>query len=194
MFKLRLKKKNNGFTLLELLVVIGITVTAGALGIYGLITFRETAILKQAGNELFTNVESIRNKARNSVLSIAKSINNDPLEAKVDAFAIVFEDGNYSSMYCDRSDSTSIDYTCAYEKQNLKSEIFTTVDIGLFEESGYQCAGVLFEGVTGDLSLFANKDSVTTEIGVCIIAVELGGVRQILILDGEKDEISLKVD
>ena len=174
--------------------MIGIIALIGSLGITGLITFRQTALIKQATREVFSNLETARNKARNSALSISKPAAT-VLESKVDAYAIVFQNNNYSLYYCDEVTAIGTglqDYTCGIETENLKQGIYTDVTITVDPDSATACTGVLFKEVTGDMKIFENAGQVATVESSCEIIVSFGetSVRQLISIDAENNEIS----
>ncbi|MBN1915547.1 hypothetical protein JW796_00945 [Candidatus Dojkabacteria bacterium] len=187
-------KQNKGISFLELIVVIAIVAVLGSLSIVGLVRFRQTALLKQAAREVFASTELARNKARNSSLSTSKKVNS-VLEAKVDAYALVFEGDNYALYYCDKASSIGSgvdDYICNVETANLKQLIYSDISIEVDEGSSYDCQGVLFERVSGNMRLFSDIGAVRTTKNICdiVISFENTNLNQKIRFDAENNQIS----
>jgi len=182
-----------GISFLELLVVIAIIAVVGSLGITGLIRFRQTALIKQATREVFSNIENARNKARNSTLSVSKPANT-VLESKVDGYAIAFQGNDYALYYCDRAATITglQDYNCNTEAANLKQSIYSDVTITVDPTSQFNCAGVLFEEVSGNMKLFGDVSVVSSVDSSCKIVVGFGNtdVKQTILIDAVSNEIS----
>lgn len=186
--------KNDGISFLELLVVIAIIAVIGSLGILGLSQFRQTATVKQAAREVFSNIETARNKARNSTLSVSKP-SDSVLGSKVDAYAVAFVNNNYNLYYCDKSTAiiTGLqDYNCGIEIENLKQAIYNDVTITVDPSSKFPCKGVLFEEVSGNMKLFADISVVSTVESSCKIIIGFGNtnLKQVISIDAENNEIS----
>ncbi len=188
-------KKNSGFSLLELIVVLAILAVMGSLSVLGLLRFRQTAILKQASREFFSNIETARNKARNNTLSTSKDSSSNVFNSKVDAYAIVLEGSNYSLYYCDKTSSIGAgtqDYTCDVETADLKAQTFVDVAIAVDEESAYECSGILFETVSGDMRLFNDIESVATVNNECTISVNFSNtnLKELIKFDAVNNQVS----
>jgi prepilin-type N-terminal cleavage/methylation domain-containing protein len=153
--------KYNAFTLLEIIVVMGIITIAMALGVMGMVSFQRSAQVHQASSELLAIIKETRNMSQNNVLNtnIDLIISNETRFA----YRLEFTGDNqilrklfqYNNLAQKWQDIENI------EDENLKSNIFA--DIVYYAEN---CNTIYFENLTGRIYT-ANSD-----VNICEITVK----------------------
>lgn len=160
------------FTLLELVVVMGIVSIMAALGIQGLIIFQQTVQFQQAETDIVTVLNDVRNRARNSVASNELADSTSLPNAVVDAYALGFAANNYSLRRCSITASFGNKQASCInvEFPDMKPEVLTAVNI--FPTDPGKCRAILFERLNANIAalpaLVANLD----EVGTCTIRIQ----------------------
>lgn len=177
--------KKSAFTLLEMMVVLGVIAFLTGLGTIALIRFRNYTQLTTSFNELVTAVKVIQNNAKNSVASSALS--NDIPNAVPDYYTIRVENNSYDFFDC-INQSNRIECSSSSTQQDIN--IPTGVQV---QAEG--CAGIAYERLTGNLVLVQTNGAIyTTQLnGSCTIrltSTSLGDVRTI-VFNADNDTLEL---
>lgn len=189
-------KRLTGFTIIELLVVMTITALLFGLGILAMTLFRRSVQLDQASAEFTSNIRSVQNLARNSILTteqLAQLQGAGDFELKdIVGFGIFFEEGgSYSSRYCVAASSLFFGADCSGVIEfDMRSNEYNQVS---FNPQNDSCKGIVFERLTGNISSMQSAFNALIDVGECTINVDhavLGGGKQILI-DLEKNNITV---
>jgi type II secretory pathway pseudopilin PulG len=169
------------FTVLELIVVLGVIAAIAGVGITGMIGFRRNVQLQEATSSFISTIRTVQNMARTGTLSryVVKSDcadQEDPFCRRADAFAVYFDSReNYSIRYCLEVDFAGEQrLTCGVESLNVKPSEFNPVVIYPNQETGDKCQGIVFKRLTGEVSAIGT-DSLAEEsnTGLCTIDLEL---------------------
>jgi len=132
-----------GFTLIEIVIVLGIITMITGLSILGIVRYKAAVELNSAYTDLISSIKSQRNKANNSV-----SYNPDPNSPSFDTpsfYAIRFINNNYDLYVCQLFAPKSKSLTCL-DELNAQPATFAT---GITLESN--CPGIGFQSITTDL-------------------------------------------
>ncbi len=160
--------KKQAFTLLEIIIMLGIAAVVMGMGTYSLITFRNYTQVQNVYTDIVSVLRQEQNKAKNSITSEQKAIDTGSIIDSIpDYYAVFFESNNYSIYYCEEiSDRVN----CFVENQNLKKTKFSGVSVNI----NCGVAGIAFEKLTGDIvGIQSNGSFVQT--GVCSITITRPG-------------------
>lgn len=178
-----------GFTLLELMVVMGIMAALLALGTAGLVSFRNTVELDQVRSDFVSQLRTAQNLAKNSVTSGV--LGGDPFTSKVDAYAIYLSENDYSLQYCLKQ-SGSTNYDCSNaEKADLNPQASSTVDI--YTNDPGKCVGVMFERLSGKMYSMNGYITTPNSTGSCVITFRhsVSGITREVTLDFDNSFINM---
>ncbi len=155
-----------GFTLLELMVVMGIAAALLALGTVGLISFRNTVQLDQVRSDFISQLRTAQNLAKNSVASAA--LGGDLFESKVDGYAIFLNGNNYSLQYCLKQEG-STNYDCSNaERTDLNPQPGTSIVISTSDAN--KCLGFMFERLSGKMYSMSGYVTRPDSTGSCVVS------------------------
>lgn len=145
------KIKLKAFTLLELLIVMGIIALMSGLGIYGLVRFQANARLESSFNDVLTAIKSVQNMSKNSTAFNNQSAINPTICSSngicvPDYYSISFSSSGYRVIGCLVSSSNII---CPNE--NTIEERMVTVGGVNIEYTGQQCEYIAFQRLTSDI-------------------------------------------
>ena len=145
------KVKLKAFTLLELLIVMGIIALMSGLGIYGLVRFQANARLESSFNDVLTSLKSVQNMSKNSTAFNNQSAINPTICSSngvcvPDYYGIRFNSTGYSIIGCLVSTTNII---CPDE--NVIEERLVTIGGVSIEFSGQQCEYLVFQRLTSDI-------------------------------------------
>jgi prepilin-type N-terminal cleavage/methylation domain-containing protein len=192
--------KRPAFSLIEILVVLAIVAVLIGMGVVTLIGLRNRTLAKQAVDEFILNVNTLKNTARNSVVSDRPSgfnvgIDDDVIVAdkisKLDFYAMAFREGEYYQGEC--SDETTF-LTCQFQPGSMKSSSLTLIDMNPDDEQ--QCTAIIFSPTTGKFSfgkVDGNNLSLDTK-GICtfnFVHKQSPDIRFRVAVDKEKNDIYL---
>lgn len=168
-----MKRSATAFTLIELIVAMGIAAVLTGLGVAGLNLFRQTIQFQQANLDFVSALRTVQNMARNSVSSQRLISQGTSLpQAKVDGYAIFFTTSNYSIRYCIRQGGAgNTQMNCSgVEQDNLKPREYA--DVQIFPANTNVCQGVFFERLTGDIRGMSQPISNPLDTGSCTILID----------------------
>jgi prepilin-type N-terminal cleavage/methylation domain-containing protein len=168
-----MRRNYTAFTLLELVVVMAIMAVMAGIGIQGLIIFRQTIQFQQTETDVITIMNTVRNRARNSVASddlVAGSIALP--DAVVDGYAIGFAANNYSLRRCSMTVVFGDRQVSCINVEDSDMKPTTLDPVNVFMLDSTKCRALFYERLTGDISALANLTSNTDDIGVCTIRVQ----------------------
>lgn len=162
---LKVPNQKKAFTLVEMILAMGIIAFLIGMGSVALIRFRSVAKVERVHSDLISTLRTTQNSAENSKASFAKKdlFNLTISESLPDYYMVYFENNNYSIYFCDKSGSGA---NCFPETQNLKSANLSGVDITV---TG--CQGVAFERLTGNIVSIDSTGAVS-ETGSCTIRIK----------------------
>lgn len=179
-------KHYSAFTIVELMVVIGVVAVMTSLGIGGMIAFRQTVQLQEATSGFISTLRSVQNMARTSSLSqyVVKTgcTVSSPICRRPDGYAIYFDSvDNYSINYCvDVSFAGADRITCGVEELSVKPAEFNGIQVYPIGSNASDCLGIVFERLTGNITAISMQDlALPIESGVCEIGMELVGTGRI---------------
>lgn len=136
------KFKQKAFTLIEILMVMGVIALIGAIGVYGLTRFRANIEVQTAFNDIFSLLKTLQNNARNSV-----SVNIGGNQFTPDYYSVKFENNNYTVYACNKSGPNIICPT--------NNALDTYRGIGIQNVTitypAQQCEFIAFERLSGDI-------------------------------------------
>lgn len=174
-----MQKHYTAFTLLELIIVMAIVGIMSALGIQGLVLFRQTTQFKQAEADVITVFNNVRNKARNSVASGSLVSDSTLLpDAVVDGYAIYFENDTYSLYRCDQFVNQwgvlMGDCEGGLEEDDIKPRSLQEVNV--FPLHSATCVGLFFERLSGEIYAMERtyRDSLENS-GKCVYRIQHKG-------------------
>lgn len=166
-FRIQLK---SGFSLLELLIVMGVTAILMGLGVYGLLSFQYYTEVQSVYSDISSLLSTTRNKAQNGSISNAKlQSTNSIIDSVPDFYGVlfsstIFPDGEYGQVYCDRSTSDAV--VCAVEDQELSFSVRGSISV-----ETTNCIGVLYETLTADIYRIFNVNSIDSQ-GECTVDID----------------------
>lgn len=138
-----------GFTILEVLVVIGVLAVLASLSTWGVFVFQRASQLEGAASELISNLRTIENSARNSVP--VRITPNPPsiLSDRVDGYLMTFANGNYGLSLCYIQGAN---YNCSLMiSSQMKSVAYRDVTVSLLPADASRCNRILYERKTGQI-------------------------------------------
>jgi prepilin-type N-terminal cleavage/methylation domain-containing protein len=137
------------YTIIELIIVLGLIGALSAIGILGLSAFRQATQTQGAANEFLSNIQNYENMARNSIPSQVRT-GTGLLGDRVDGYAIFFTTTNYSLHYCIDQRSSTGRFNCqGIESANEKINEYRSVTIYPRPADFPRCRGILFERRSG---------------------------------------------
>lgn len=170
------------YTLVELVVVMGIFAVLIAFGVLGLNAFLRSSQVNTAANDFLTTVKSDIQRARSSVYtqqeieqlrngwentcSFAGQENFPP-----EAIGYFFGEGKRNFIKCSTNSSLEYDFCCVRLEEYPYSFVSEQEDI-LFQPQG-DCKGVIFEYSTGEVYSFAgdNLSLIRTSDSDCTVVL-----------------------
>jgi prepilin-type N-terminal cleavage/methylation domain-containing protein len=166
------KTKRKAFTLLEVMIVMSVIVAMLSIGTYSLIRFRNYTIFQSNYRDFISNIKSVQNSARNSVISPKKyNTTGEPILSTVDAYMIYIENSEYSAYYCNYGTPKDSVFLCGKESELINIEVSEKVTI-----SSIDCLGVGFKRSSGDIFLITAALQVPqynySTTGTCVVKVE----------------------
>ncbi len=169
-------RKLTAFTIVELLVSMGIIALLAGLGIQALVTFQQTIQFQQAQSDFITIFNNVRNQARNSVASRDEVISGDTLpNAVVDGYAIFFDNNTYSLRSCSivRRATSELEGNCRnVEDADAKPTSLDAVNI--FPLNPTVCAGILIERLSVDIYAMEATTAILQNPPECVYRIEHG--------------------
>lgn len=173
------------FTLLEIMVVLGVIAFLFGLGTIALIRFRNYTQLTTSYNELVSSLKSLQNKAKNSVASSA--ISSDIPNAVPDLYTLRVENNSYDFFDCMiLSDRLNCSTLSQQESVIMPSGVQLQIE---------GCIGIAFERLTGNIDLVQTNGALFTAdpTGSCTIRLtqtSLGDLRSIVV-NADNDTLQL---
>lgn len=143
--------RKRGFTLLELLVIMGIIAAITGMGIYGLSRFQANTQVQTAANDTITLLRTVQNDARNSVSfvddsSLDPSICSSNGNCVPDYYGVNFDSQGYHVYGCLQSGSNIV---CPSQNEiEIDGVSFPGIT---FSYIGTACGYISFERLTGDI-------------------------------------------
>ncbi len=162
---------SKSFTLIELMVVMGIIAALLALGTLGLTNFRNTAELRNAYSDIVSIIQETQNKARNSV-SIG-STGSDGLPIVPDYYVIDIQANNYTLQSCNTTGGTNL--VCNNLAGRTKPSQFS-----LISYTG-TCDKIGFKRSSSDV-VALNSSNAVINSGICTIEVRHSVISNILVI------------
>lgn len=143
--------KLKSFTLLELLVVMGIIAVLGGLGVTGLTRFQANTQVQTAFNDVFSILKTLQNSAENSIAFTNASAVTPKYCSSLgpcvpDYYGIKFTTNTYTVYGCLISGNNII---CS--NQNMIQLGGLNLSSVVYSFSGSQCDYILFQRLTGDI-------------------------------------------
>lgn len=157
------KKPLKAFTLLELIVVMGIIVLSLGLTVIGITRFRYSIELQNGYSDIFSYIQNVENRSRNSVSSEALYNSTGSYNESVpDYYVLHFQDDNFSLQACNLNGSRLI---CLSEEENVKAERFSSVTIAS------TCEYVGVHKRDADIVRVDSQSFETSDTGICTVVV-----------------------
>ena len=175
-------KNYTAYTIVEILVVLGIIAVLSGVGIAGMTLFRRTVQIEQAKNDLLSALRETGNLARNSVSSAVRG--TDVLSGRVDGYALFIDlqEGNYSLRYCIKGSFIGqLQYDCTGVEKS-SSQMLSAPEVDIFPVDPAKCQGIFFARLTGDISALSSDIGAPDDVGNCILNLthtQGGELRQI---------------
>lgn len=142
--------KKPAFTLLELLVVMGVIAMMTGMGIYGLTRFQANTQVQTVTTDTLTLLRTVQNNAKNSISFATTPTANDICSSNnncvADYYAVTFSSSDYQVFACQKSGSN---ITCP-SQNNLNIQSVTYPDI-TFSYEGTGCNYIAFQRLSGDI-------------------------------------------
>ncbi len=168
----------SGFTILELLIVLGIIGTLLSLIVYGVARFRQNIVVSNAAKEVLLQIRKARRYAINNTIT---SRGTTP------SGYYVFLNGDTEFFWgeCDTSG-------CVDSSDSIKSEEFGDVGISTCDNT----YGVIkFNAVTGEFFITNDRTAESTDADSCKITVSVpGGISREIIIDSNERLIKIETD
>jgi len=144
-------RQKQGFSLVELMVVMAITAVIISLGLNSLVGLRDRTFTKQTVDEFVQNFNSIRSDARNNILPRSSTQSLDSIIAVSNIIIDIKGDGQYYKGVCSISGSNT---TCAIDKGSLKSETHSGIKVTTdpTDSNSPNCGVVSFSLSRGEFS------------------------------------------
>ena len=146
--------KLRSFTIIELLVVMGIIAVMSGLSIYGLVRFQASTQVETVFNDVYSLFNTIENNARNSVsfknasaLTPNICITNDPTNCVPDYLGIKFDQDSYKVYACLKSGVNNI--VCSPENEIEVQK--ATINGVSFDYRDTQCDYIVYERLSADM-------------------------------------------
>lgn len=168
-----MSKRLSAFTLVEIIIAMGIGAMILAAGIGGFQTFRQTIQFQQGYLAVVSQLQTTQNMARNSVASrvVQSQRATDPIGAQVDGYALFFNPTNYNLNYClypTPNQTGPIDCS-TIEVSNLKLAEYADVTV---TASTGTCYGIFFARMTGNISAMNGLNATPNDTAAdCLIQV-----------------------
>ncbi len=173
---------------------MAIVAVLSGLGALGLNTFRQTSIIQQATSQFISDLRTLQNAARNSIVSQKLFLsNNNVLLSTVDGYALYIEtNGNYSIRYCKTQQLAGVtQYDCSgVEVANIKNPIYN--EIRVVPTNSSKCRAILFVRGSTDISALSSSVATPDNTGSCTIDVNIpnsGNDDRPVIIDLAKNNI-----
>ncbi|BCX13862.1 MAG: hypothetical protein KatS3mg085_394 [Candidatus Dojkabacteria bacterium] len=155
------------FSLLEIIVVLGITAAVMSGGVLALIRFQDSAEFNRYFSDTVSLIKTTQNRSYNGVLSQTKSLalGGNALESVPEYYAIIIDenDDSIGLYYCDET-LTGI-LSCFREQEILVIDFPSDIQV-----SSTGCSGVGFKTLNPDIILINSNGTFTTN-GVCEITL-----------------------
>lgn len=156
------------FTLVELLVVMGIIAVLAGLGIVGMLTFQRVVEVDGATQEFIGNLKTYQNMAINSASSRVYSSGSGQLAGRVDGYAVQFGDGGYELRYCLDADDVNGNFDCqGVEIAEPKSSQYSQVNFATTSD----CSLILFERLSGLVYAMNSDFAAPDSTGICEVQI-----------------------
>lgn len=155
-------QRQPAFSLIEMITSLAIAAMLLSLGIAGLFSLRDRTTTKLAVDEFIQNFNSVKNAARNSVVSVAggneeaviNNVNN------LDYYALIFEGtGMYARFRCQVNAGTNVINCPANTRIPLRTGNYSTIN---FTSPVSTCSAILFSLSTGSITFGSfNNNNIT---------------------------------
>lgn len=161
------------FTLVELLVVMGIIGSVMVLGIWGMLSLQRTVELQQASSDINAILKETRSKAENNVFPASFTVTDNVSYDDVYAYSVRFGQDAEGLSYVGRDLCIWNDpnWDCTEIDGSLNPEnIFTDIK---YVSSGEDdlCAAIMFVNLTGDMLIDNGSGGYITD-GTCDIFIK----------------------
>lgn len=185
--------KKDGFTLIELIVVMAIIAILIGLGIEGLLRFKSQVDLQTSGKQLITSLNLVKNSTKNDVRP-SSNINFKGFEFKFDGVSSL----NY--LYSCSEVSAQVgggnEWANCVSNEDFQNSIITSpLSLNLSNDVVAQvprCSSVFFESLTGDI-LISSFDNLTARQSSCFVGFKDYNNRRTnyLYVDGIQDTFQI---
>jgi type II secretory pathway pseudopilin PulG len=161
------------YTILELLIVMGIVSVTVALSIYGMLQFRRLAEADQAVTDIVSSIKETKNRAKNNTIDTKNNLDLSILVKNNFGYLLKFDTDQVTRYTCTKLRTATwnaISTTqCITNKEELKKSSFSNIG---FESATPGCDGFLLENLTEKISI-TNVNVINAGITACTINVIL---------------------
>jgi prepilin-type N-terminal cleavage/methylation domain-containing protein len=199
--KKSLKTNEKGFSLIELIVVMAIIALLIGLGTESLIRFRSTVEVQEAGRQLVSQLNLLKNSAKNDVRPPELTQVSD-----IKGYQLLIDDNELDLNVCTSPTvNTAVQRwaECSPNEQLSQRLLELSINVNFTEDSvsdiqnADQCDSVFFESLTGDIRVSdsgTNTGSADTQTNdICYIAYQDNDERlqQFILVDGLEDNFKI---